>query len=238
MAQSANAEALKVPDMQETAETMAPALSVAYYVTPNRKRSYRFIKRAFDILASLIGLIVLFPLFLIVSAAIFIDDPGPVLFFQDRIGRSENKFRLWKFRSMVKNAEKKFSQLSEDQRTEFAKDFKLKKDPRITRVGHFIRHTSIDELPQLFNVLKGEMSLIGPRPPLLEEQKAYGQHLKKVMSVRPGLTGYWQVHGRNNTDYAERIEMQEYYIDHQSLIMDIQILFETVKAVFSGTGAM
>lgn len=209
-----------------------------YAVIPNKKRGYRFIKRAFDIVASLCGILVLSPLFLIVAAAIFIDDPGPVLFFQDRIGREEGKFRLWKFRSMVINAEEKLSQLSDDERAEFAKDFKLKRDPRITRIGHFIRQTSVDELPQLFNVLKGDMSLVGPRPPLLEEREAYGQHLKKVMLVRPGLTGYWQVHGRNNTDYAERIEMQEYYIDHQSLLLDIQILFETVKAVFSGTGAM
>ena len=209
-----------------------------YVVIPNKKRGYRFIKRAFDIVASLCGILVLSPLFLIVAVAIFMDDPGPVLFFQDRIGREEGKFRLWKFRSMVINAEEKLSQLSDDERAEFAKDFKLKKDPRITRVGHFIRQTSVDELPQLFNVLRGDMSLVGPRPPLLEEREAYGQHLKKVMSVRPGLTGYWQVHGRNNTDYAERIEMQEYYIDHQSLMMDIQILFETVKAVFSGIGAM
>ncbi len=209
-----------------------------YAVIPNKKRGYRFIKRAFDIVASLCGILVLSPLFLIVAVAIFMDDPGPVLFFQDRIGREEGKFRLWKFRSMVINAEEKLSQLSDDERAEFAKDFKLKRDPRITRVGHFIRQTSVDELPQLFNVLRGDMSLVGPRPPLLEEREAYGQHLKKVMSVRPGLTGYWQVHGRNNTDYAERIEMQEYYIDHQSLLLDIQILFETVKAVSSGTGAM
>ena len=209
-----------------------------YAVIPNKKRGYRFIKRAFDIVASLCGILVLSPLFLIVAVAIFMDDPGPVLFFQDRNGLNGKVFRMWKFRSMVINAEEKLSHLSDDERAEFAKDFKLKKDPRITRVGHFIRQTSVDELPQLFNVLRGDMSLVGPRPPLLEEREAYGQHLKKVMSVRPGLTGYWQVHGRNNTDYAERIEMQEYYIDHQSLMMDIQILFETVKAVFSGTGAM
>ena len=105
-------------------------------------------------------------------------------------------------------------------------------------ISNQVIQTSIDELPQLINILIGDMSFVGPRPPLLVEREAYGKHLKKVMSVRPGMTGYWQVHGRNETDYEERIEMQEYYIDHQSLIMDIQILFETVKAVFSGTGAM
>lgn len=140
--------------------------------------------------------------------------------------------------SMVPNAESLLEKLSDEEKKEFAESFKLKHDPRITKVGHFIRKTSIDELPQLWNVLVGQMSLVGPRPPLLVEREAYGEHLAKVMSVRPGITGYWQVHGRSDTDFSERIEMTEYYIDHQGIRMDLRILLDTIKVVLTGKGAI
>ena len=208
-----------------------------YTVVPNMRLGYRFIKRAFDIVASLIGLIFLSPLFLIVAIAIYIDDPGPVLFFQNRIGKGMESFRMFKFRSMVLNAEKLLEAMPEENRKEFADHFKLKDDPRITRIGRFIRKTSIDELPQLINVLLGDMSLVGPRPPLLAEREAYGRHLAAIMSVRPGVTGYWQVHGRSDIAFQERIELNEYYIAHQSILFDLKILLETVKVVVTKEGA-
>lgn len=208
-----------------------------YTVVPNRRLGYRFIKRTFDIMASLTGLILLSPLFLIVAIVIYIDDPGPVLFFQNRIGKGMESFRMFKFRSMVLNAEKLLEAMPEENRKEFADHFKLKDDPRITRIGRFIRKTSIDELPQLINVLLGDMSLIGPRPPLLAEREAYGRHLAAIMSVRPGVTGYWQVHGRSDISFQERIELNEYYIVHQSILLDLKILLETVKVVVTKEGA-
>lgn len=208
-----------------------------YTVVPNKRLRYRFIKRTFDILASLIGLILLSPLFLIVAIAIFIDDPGPVLFFQNRIGKGAKNFRMLKFRSMVLDAEKLLEKMPEENRKEFADNFKLKDDPRITRIGKFIRKTSIDELPQLVNVLLGDMSLVGPRPPLLAEREAYGRHLAAIMSVRPGITGYWQVHGRSDIAFQDRIKLNEYYIAHQSIRLDLKILLDTVKVVVTKEGA-
>lgn len=208
-----------------------------YTVGPNMRLRYRFIKRTFDIIVSLIGLIFLSPLFLIVAIAIFIDDPGPVLFIQNRIGKGTESFRMLKFRSMVIDAEKLLEKMPEENRKEFADHFKLKDDPRITRIGRFIRKTSIDELPQLINVLLGDMSLVGPRPPLLAEREAYGSHLAAIMSVRPGVTGYWQVHGRSDIAFQERIELNEYYITHQSIQLDFKILLETVKVVVTKEGA-
>lgn len=229
----------------EEADQLANGNSTAkIYLFPRRIHStinplYLFTKRLFDIIISAAALVVLSPLMLLTAIAVKVEQPTSKVFFhQPRIGWKGTEFRCHKFTSMVPNAESLMETLSEEEQTEFAQNFKLKHDPRITRVGRLIRKTSIDELPQLWNVLTGEMSLIGPRPPLLVEKEAYGEHLDKVMSVRPGITGYWQVHGRSDTDYAERIKMQEYYIDHQSLFLDIQILFGTLKAVVSGTGAM
>ena len=136
------------------------------------------------------------------------------------------------------NAEQVLAQLSEAEKEEFSLNFKLRNDPRITKVGHFIRKASIDELPQLWNVLRGDMSIVGPRPPLLVEEKAYGEHLAKVLSVRPGITGYWQVHGRSETDFSDRIELNEYYIDNRSIWLDLKIMFATVGVVFGGKGAV
>ena len=203
-----------------------------------RRYAYLFVKRAFDITASLAALLILSPVLLLTALAIYIDDPGPVLFFQPRIGKDDGTFKMVKFRSMATDAEARLERLTPEEKEEFYTNFKLKHDPRITRVGHFIRHTSIDELPQFWNVLVGDMSLVGPRPPLLVEREAYGEHLAKVMSVQPGITGYWQVHGRSKTGFDERIEMAEYYVDNQSLSLDIKILLDTVKVVLGGDGAI
>lgn len=206
---------------------------------PNTGLAYSAIKRVFDVTASLAGLLVFIPVLIPAALAIKLENPKSRVFFhQKRIGRAGEEFFCHKLTSMVPDAEVKLEQMSDEEKKEFAENFKLKNDPRITRVGHFLRKTSIDELPQLWNVLKGEMSLVGPRPPLLAERETYGEHLAKVMSVRPGITGYWQVHGRSDTDFAERIEMAEYYIDHRGFWMDTRILFDTVKVVLTSKGAI
>lgn len=208
-------------------------------ITSSEKRIYFALKRLFDIIFSAIAMLLFSPVLLITGIAIKIEQPKSKVFFhQPRIGWKGTEFKCHKLTSMVANAESLLNELSEEERQEFAANFKLKHDPRITRVGRFIRKTSIDEFPQFWNVFVGEMSIIGPRPPLLVEREAYGEHLTKVMSVRPGITGYWQVHGRSDTDFGERIEMAEYYVDHCGIRMDFQILFDTVKVVLTGKGAI
>ena len=237
MAQSANAEVLGALDTQETMEASAPVISIsAYSVTPNRKRAYRFLKRAFDIVASLCGILVLLPLFLLVAVAIFIDDPGPVLFFQDRNGLNGKVFRMWKFRSMYQDApEKRFEMESQNELDGPA--FKLKDDPRITRVGKFIRRTSIDELPQLVNILKGEMSFVGPRPLPTYETEQLTQQQKKRLLAKPGLVCYWQVCGRNDILFDEWMRMDYRYINEASFLTDLKIIGMAIPAVISGKGA-
>ncbi len=207
-------------------------------LTGNTSRTYKFIKRAFDIVVSAVGLIVTSPVLLVAMLAIVLEDGSPPFFFQPRIGKDCKPFWMVKLRSMRPDAEQVLARLSEAEKEEFSQNFKLKNDPRITKVGHFIRKTSIDELPQLWNVLTGDMSLVGPRPPLLVEEEAYGEHLAKVMSVRPGITGYWQVHGRSEIDFSERIELNEYYIDNCSLWLDLKILVATVGVVVHGGGSI
>lgn len=220
-----------------TAET-ADALVMTAELAVNDSRTYKFIKRAFDIVVSSVGLVVILPILLVTMLAIVLEDGASPFFMQPRIGKGCKPFRMVKLRSMRPDAEQVLEELSEEEKEEFSQNFKLSYDPRITKVGRFIRKTSIDELPQLWNVLTGQMSLVGPRPPLLVEEEAYGEHLAKVMSVRPGITGYWQVHGRSETDFSERIEMNEYYIEHRSIWLDVKILFETVKVVLTGKGAL
>lgn len=205
----------------------------------SEKRFFFALKRVFDIVMSLIALIILSPVLLLTAVAIKIEQPKSKVFFhQPRIGWKGAEFPCHKLTSMVPDAELLLEKLSDEEKKEFAENFKLKHDPRITKVGQFIRKTSIDELPQLWNVLVGQMSLIGPRPPLLVERESYGHHLAKVMSVRPGITGYWQVHGRSETNFSERIEMAEYYVDHCGIKMDFQILLDTIKVVLTGKGAI
>ena len=225
-------------DVESKTAVAVEAPAKATELTGNTSRTYKFIKRAFDIAASAVGLVVISPVLLITMLAIVLEDGASPFFMQPRIGKDCKPFRMVKLRSMRPDAEQVLEQLSEAEKQEFSQNFKLAHDPRITKVGRFIRKTSIDELPQLWNVLVGQMSLVGPRPPLLVEEEAYGEHLAKVMSVRPGITGYWQVHGRSETDFSERIELNEYYIEHRSLGLDLKILFETVKVVFTGKGAV
>jgi undecaprenyl phosphate N,N'-diacetylbacillosamine 1-phosphate transferase len=180
-----------------------------------------FLKRIFDLIASITGIIFLSPLLFIIALMIKLDDRGPVFFSQERAGRGGRIFRVIKFRTMVMGAEKKGAGV-----------FVLKDDPRITRVGKILRHTSLDELPQLFNILKGEMSVVGPRPALPYQIDNYTDRQKQRLKVKPGITGWSQVKGRSSLTWPERIEQDLWYIDNWSLWLDLKIILMTVKVVF------
>jgi exopolysaccharide biosynthesis polyprenyl glycosylphosphotransferase len=194
-------------------------------------------KRVFDILASAILLIMLMPLFLGVALAIRLEDPGPVLFKQRRVGRWGELFTMWKFRSMYTDAEERKKELMAQNEMEGGVLFKMKDDPRITQVGRIIRKTSIDELPQLWNVLKGEMSLVGPRPPVPQEVDQYSLADRRRLEVIPGITCIWQVSGRSDIPFDQQVELDVQYIQSQSFWNDIKILLKTVPALLFGTGA-
>lgn len=202
-----------------------------------RKRPYFYVKRISDFLVSLFALIILSPIFLILAIIIKIDSRGSVFFKHKRIGKNGKYIYIYKFRTMVNNAEELLKKFDEKQKEEFEKNFKLDNDPRITKIGNFLRKTSLDELPQLINILKGDMSLVGPRPVVDGEIDKYGFKKNKFLSVTPGLTGYWACNGRSDIDYDERIKMELYYVDHCSLILDIKIILKTVIAVIKKEGA-
>ncbi|MGG5357912.1 MULTISPECIES: sugar transferase [unclassified Enterococcus] len=201
------------------------------------KNKYCLIKYPVDILFSLITLIVFIPLWIIIILAVKIDDPhGPVIFKQRRMGKDGKPFIMYKFRSMVVNAEEKLKEL-EELNEQKGPLFKIKEDPRVTRVGHFLRRTSLDEFPQLVNVIKGDMSLIGPRPPLEKEVFQYTEYQKKRLQVKPGCTGLWQVSGRSNVDFEKMLQLDVEYIEHYNILMDAKIFFKTFKVLFTGEGS-
>ncbi|GAA0486584.1 sugar transferase [Salinibacillus aidingensis] len=211
--------------------------SIHEQIQTNNKTSYLFFKRAIDILGSIFGIIILSPLFLMVSLLIKIEDSkGPVIFKQKRIGKDETSFYMYKFRSMVSNAEELKEKLIE-QNEATGPVFKIKEDPRVTRIGRFIRRTSIDELPQLFNVLKGEMTLVGPRPPLVDEVKEYTSYERQRLSVRPGLTCYWQVSGRSNLSFEEWVRLDLQYIKNRSFWLDMKLILRTFLVLFGSKDA-
>lgn len=202
-----------------------------------KRYGYLFCKRIMDIVASSLALIVLSPFFLILAAIIFIDDPhGSPFYSQSRVGKDGRVFKFWKFRSMIVNADQMLEKLA----TQNEKDgpvFKMKNDPRITRIGHFIRKTSIDELPQLWNVLRGDMSLVGPRPALPAEVAQYNEYQRLRLSVVPGLTCYWQVQNhRDNIGFGEWVNLDVKYIKERNLWLDIKLVLLTVKVVVTGQG--
>ena len=199
---------------------------------------FKVIKRLFDIIVSLLGLLILSPLFLLLTILIKCDSKGPVFFIQKRVGRNGKKFGIFKFRTMRINAEELIASFTPEQLKEWKENFKLKNDPRITRVGKFLRNTSLDELPQLINIFIGNMSLVGPRPIVEEELEWYGEKKSVLLSVRPGLTGWWATNGRSEVSYPERCDYELYYVYNCSLLLDIKILFKTFSAVFSRKGAM
>ena len=199
---------------------------------------FKVIKRLFDIIVSFLGLLILSPLFLLLTILIKCDSKGPVFFIQKRVGRNGKKFGIFKFRTMRINAEELIASFTPEQLKEWKENFKLTNDPRITRVGKFLRNTSLDELPQLINIFIGNMSLVGPRPIVEEELEWYGEKKNVLLSVRPGLTGWWATNGRSEVSYPDRCDYELYYVYNCSLLLDIKILFKTFSAVFSRKGAM
>lgn len=202
------------------------------------KRIYPVIKRIFDLVVSIIAVIVLSPVFIITAVAVAIESPGNVI--HKRICyRNGKEFVIYKFRSMVIDADDFEKHFSPEQLKAYRKEIKLEEDPRITRVGKFIRKTSIDELPQLFNIIQGKMSLVGPRPIIKEEVKYYGDKQNLLFSVKPGLTGHWQVNGRSKSTYesGERQKLELYYAKNRCCSLDLKILFLTVGAVLRHEGA-
>lgn len=203
-----------------------------------RKKVYLAIKRLIDIIGSLIGIILLSPLYIIIAILIKFDSPGKVVFGHTRKGKGGKDIKVYKFRTMYENSKEIFDNFTEEQKQEFYKNFKLDNDPRITKIGNFLRRSSIDELPQLINILNGSMSIVGPRPIVEKEIALYGEYAPKLFSVVPGLTGYWQANGRSDTTYQERIKMDMYYIDNRSLGLDLKIIFKTFSSVIKGEGAI
>ena len=193
-------------------------------------------KRVFDASVSAVAIVVLLPLFIAIAIVVRQDSPGPVLFSQQRVGRNGRTFRMFKFRSMVVDAEAKLDALRAANEGSGAL-FKLKNDPRVTRIGHFLRKYSLDELPQLWNVLVGDMSLVGPRPPLETEVEEYERHVRRRLFIKPGLTGMWQVNGRSDLDWEESVRLDLYYVENWSLTGDLLILWRTARVVLQPTGA-
>ena len=224
-------------------ETTINNINIMKKEKTNKKVLYKFTKRIIDIIGSIIGILILIPTTLIIYLArkVLKEDKGPLFYEQLRYGKNGKVFRLYKFRSMCIGADKKLKEYlanNDEARKEFEKTHKLQNDPRITKIGNFLRKSSLDELPQMINILKGDMSFVGPRPVVEKEVEEYGTNKDKFLSVRPGLTGYWQVNGRSNTTYEERMKMELYYVANCSLWLDIKIFFKTFITVFKKEGAV
>lgn len=196
-----------------------------------------FLKRFFDIVISISALIVLFPLFAVLALLVKYSSRGPVFFVQERVGRYGRHFRFYKFRSMYVDAERRRQELLQYNQSGDGVIFKMKNDPRITPVGRFIRKTSLDELPQFINVLFGDMSLVGPRPPLPSEVAQYSLEDRKRLNIKPGLTCLWQIRGRSDIPFKKQLSLDKEYIQSQSLWKDFLILLKTIPAIISGRGA-
>lgn len=205
---------------------------------PKKPRSG--IKRFLDYFICLSAMPLILPLGLILAALVRMDSEGSPIYRQERIGKDGKPFMIYKFRTMVDNADAllaKYLRENPDLAEEWKKSQKLKKDPRLTRAGHFLRKTSLDELPQVLNILQGDMTLVGPRPIVENEKAKYGRFLEEYCEVRPGLTGLWQTSGRNNTTYSQRVAYDHYYINHWTIWLDLWILGKTVPVALSGRGA-
>lgn len=214
-----------------------PAVSAVIIDSQNwQRRCYQFTKRLIDILVSVGALVFGLPIFAVIALAVKITSRGPVFFSHPRLGRDGQEFPCYKFRTMVADAEQRL-QTSQELREQFEVNYKLLDDPRITPLGDMLRRTSIDELPQFWNVLRGDMTLIGPRPIVPPELERYGAYGDKLLSVQPGLSGLWQTCGRSDTPYEVRIQLDMLYIDHQSTWLDLTLLFRTLSTVVRRAGA-
>ena len=210
--------------------------------TEIKENLYNFFKRFMDIIGATIGIILLIPITIIIYILKKVHkEEGPIFYEQLRIGKGGKQFRIYKYRTMVMNADEKlweYLNSNEEAKKEYEKYKKLKDDPRITPVGKILRKTSLDEFPQFINVLKGEMSMVGPRPYLHREIKDMGDNYNKIISVKPGITGYWQVNGRSDVTFEGRLRMDDWYIRNWSVWIDMVLLFKTIKAVFFSKGAV
>lgn len=204
---------------------------------PEKRTGYRVAKRILDVVLACIGLLIGALPIGIVALLIKLESPGPVFYVHNRIGKDGKALPLLKFRSMYANADEMLAAFTPEQREEWEKNFKLENDPRVTRIGKFLRRSSIDELPQLINILKGELSMVGPRPVVEEELEKYGENKARFLSATPGLTGYWQACARSTCTYEQRMEMELHYVDNANFWWDIKIIFATVGAVLRGRGA-
>lgn len=201
---------------------------------------YCIAKRTFDIIVGLLGVILLIPVTIIVKIATLISkDTSPIFYSHIRIGKNGKPFKLYKFRSMVPNADDILTEMLKDKKiaAEYNKNKKLKDDPRITKIGKILRKSSLDEIPQFINILKGEMSLVGNRPYLPREKKDMGKYYADIIKTKPGLTGYWQVSGRSDISFKKRLKLEQYYSNNYGLKLDIEIIFKTVKVVLGTKGA-
>lgn len=201
-----------------------------------KSRIYEFSKRGIDIFGALCGLILLSPILLVIMVLIKCESKGPVIFSQERVGRNGKTFKMYKFRSMVVNAEELKKKLAA-QNEMSGPMFKMKDDPRVTKIGKFIRKTSLDEIPQLVNVLKGDMSLVGPRPSLPQEVVQFETWMQRRLEVKPGLTCYWQVSGRNNIDFVDWMKLDIKYVEERSFWIDIKLIFKTAFVLFGDKNA-
>ncbi|WP_257131601.1 sugar transferase [Bacillus sp. AFS017336] len=225
---------LKAMRFEQSEYASLPLLSKE---TVEKNWIYLFTKRLMDLLGAFLGLLVLLPVFIVVAIFIKLEDPkGPIFFYQTRVGKDGKEFKMYKFRSMVTDAEERLKELIQYNEVSGAM-FKMKDDPRITRIGKFIRKTSIDELPQFFNVLLGDMSLVGPRPPLPREVADYTDFDKQRLLVTPGCTGLWQVSARNSVGFDEMVQLDLMYISNRSIIFDIQIILKTVGVLLGSKNA-
>ena len=205
-------------------------------IVVEERKIYEFSKRSIDILGSLCGLILLSPILLVIMVLIKCESKGPVIFSQERVGRNGKIFKMYKFRSMVVNAEELKEKLAE-QNEMSGPMFKMKDDPRVTKIGKFIRKTSLDEIPQLVNVLKGDMSLVGPRPSLPQEVAQFEWWMHERHEVKPGLTCYWQVSGRNNIDFVNWMKLDIKYVEERNFWIDIKLIFKTAFVLFGDKNA-
>lgn len=207
----------------------------------HKKPIYPRVKRVLDVVLSVMALLVIWPVMLVIAILVMLDG-GPPFYAQSRVGRNGRLFKLYKFRSMKKGADRLEEMLSPEELAEYSKEYKLKNDPRVSKLGSFLRKSSLDELPQLWNIIRGDMSLVGPRPLLPSELTGNytPEERQKLMSVAPGLTGYWQAMSRNESSYAtgERQKQELYYIGRVSFWMDVKIILMTVERVITGKGAV
>jgi lipopolysaccharide/colanic/teichoic acid biosynthesis glycosyltransferase len=223
--------------MSESYKNQSFYLEKKTNISDNTTRSYLVMKRAIDIIGSFFGLVVLSIIFVVIAILIKIEDPkGKIFFKQLRVGKDGKEFYMYKFRSMASDAEERLKELLEHNEISGAM-FKMKEDPRVTKIGKLIRKTSLDELPQLFNVFKGDMSLVGPRPPLPREVAEYTRYDKQRLLVMPGCTGLWQVSGRSNIGFKEMVELDLKYIKKRSVLFDIKIILKTVLVLFGSKDA-